>query len=315
MMRRYTSGERIRELTLKHQYVPPMSILCISDIQWEIPDTDTLETLKTEISGEDPSLVLFAGDVINDGMNSEEHTSEFIELLEYLEELEIPSFTIEGNHDEYSNYEAVVERTEELEYAREISGEVAEFDGLQVLGIPYSYTHYLREARQLGDEFSGSYDIVLAHAETSRRIWLLNIDTRFIVTGHVSEQLCEIQDLVFVSMGSFPSDRVVFSSGLNEILYRRHSDSFFASQDVYEAEVRVEDGELAWVRDENEEDRVGLRKLSDSDYPERFEKLISAKKRVQEVDEEEERKIIESLLDSGIPKTHIREYINRYDFL
>lgn len=293
-----------------------MSILCISDIQWEIPDTDTLETLKTEISNEDPSLVLFAGDVINDGWNSEEHTDEFIELLDHLEGLEITSFTIEGNHDEYSNYDAVIERTEELEYAREISGEVAEFDGLQILGIPYSYTHYLREARQLGDEFPGSYDIVLAHAETSRRIWLLNLDVKLIITGHVSEQLCNIQDHVFVSMSTYPSDRVVLDSGLEEVLYRRYIDSFFASQEWYEAEVRVEDdGELVWLRDECEPEKVTMRKLSESDYPERFEKLISAKKRVEEVDDQEERRIIESLLDDGIPKTHIREYINRYDFL
>jgi predicted phosphohydrolase len=292
-----------------------MSIVCISDIQWEIPDEDILETLKSEIQDIDPSLVLFAGDVINDGMNSEEHTTEFIELLESLEDLEITSFTIEGNHDEYSNYEAVVERTRDLEYASEISEEVAEFDGLEILGIPYSDTHRLGNARKIADEFSESYDVVLAHAETSRRIWLLELDAKLIVTGHVSEQLCEIQDHIFVSMASYPSDRVVINSELNELLYRRHSDSFFASQDEYEAEVRVEDGELVWLRDEYEEDKVNLRKLSESDYPENFEKLISAKNRVRKVGEEEEREIIESLLDSGIPKTHIREYINRYDFL
>ena len=73
---------------------------------------------------------------------------------------------------------------------------------------------------------------------------------------------------------------------------------------------------MVWLRDEHEEDKVDLRRLSESDYPETFEKLISAKKkRVRKVGEEEEREIIESLLDSGIPKTHIREYINRYDFL
>lgn len=293
-----------------------MSILCISDIQWEIPDKNILETLKNEIAEEDPSLVLFAGDVINDGMNSEEHTAEFIELLEHLEGLEITSFTIEGNHDEYSNYEAVVEKTEDLEYAREISGEVAEFEGLQVLGIPYSYTHRLRKARQISDEFPGSYDIVLAHAETSRRIWLLNLDAKLIVTGHVSEQLCKIQDHVFVSMSTYPSDRVVIDSGSEEVLYRRHIDSFFASQDWYEAQVKVEDdGELVWLRDECEPEKVTMRKLSESDYPENFEMLISAKKKVEQVDEQEERRIIESLLDDGIPKTHIREYINRYDFL
>ena len=36
---------------------------------------------------------------------------------------------------------------------------------------------------------------------------------------------------------------------------------------------------------------------------------------VPEDPDQEERRIIESLLDDGIPKTHIREYINRYDFL
>ena len=292
-----------------------MSILCISDIQWEIPDENTLQTLKNEIQDVDPSLVLFGGDVINDGWNSEEHTAEFLELVDYLEELEITSFTIEGNHDEYSDYEAVVEKTRELEYAREISEEVAEFDGLQILGIPYSYTHRLGEAQQIGEEFSGSYDIVLAHAETSQRIWLLELDSKLIVTGHVSEQLCEIQNKIFVSMASFPSDRIIINSEVDELLYRRHSDSYFASQDRYEAEVRVEDDGLVWLRDEHEEDKVNLRKLSESDYPERFEKLISAKKRVREVDDKEERRIIEELLDDGIPKTYIREYINRYDFL
>jgi len=292
-----------------------MSVLCISDIQWEIPDENTLRTLKKEIQDVDPSLVLFGGDVINDGWNSEEHTAEFLDLLEYLEELEISSFTIEGNHDEYSNYEAVVQRTRELEYAKEISGEVAEFNGLKILGIPYSDTHGLRKARKLAEEFPEHYDIVLAHAETSRRIWLLELDAKFIVTGHVSEQLCKIQDHIFVSLSSFPSDRVIIDSDLDALLYRRHSNSFSASQDRYEAEVRVENGGLVWLRDDHQEDSVSLRKLGDSDYPERFEKLIAAKQRVSEVDEEEERKIIEELLDDGIPKTYIREYINRYNFL
>ncbi|WP_313694264.1 metallophosphoesterase [Halorarum halobium] len=292
-----------------------MSILCISDILWETQDKDILETLKSEISGKDPSLVLFAGDVINDGMNSDEHTAEFLELLEYLEELEITSFTIEGNHDEYSDYDAVVERTEDLEYAREISGEVAEFNGLQILGIPFSDTHRLGKARQISEEFPGSYDIVLAHAETSRRIWLLELDAGIIVTGHVAAELCRIHDHVFVSMGSYPGQRAVISTGLDELLYQRRADSFFASQDEYEAEVKIEDGELTWIRDEEESDRVGLRGLKDSNYPDRFERLISAKKRVQDVNEDEERRIIEDLLDSGVPKTHIREYINRYDFL
>ena len=60
-----------------------MSILCISDIQWEIPGRDTLATLKTDIDEIYPSLVLFGGDVINDGGNSEEHLTEIVELLRH----------------------------------------------------------------------------------------------------------------------------------------------------------------------------------------------------------------------------------------
>ncbi len=290
-----------------------MSILCISDFQWEIEDGDTLTTLKTEIEEVSPSIVLFGGDVINDGWNSEEHVTEFLELLDYLEKLKIPSATIEGNHDEYSDYEAVEEHIDELKYAEEISERVAEFSGLKVLGLPYSSTHYLREARQLSDEFDGSYDVVLAHAESSRRIWLFNLDASIIITGHFASHLCQVRDQVFVSMGAYPRDSVVLSDDLDELLYRRRSESVLASQDKYVAEVRLDD-ELEWVRDEYDPDVYSSRQLRDSSYPERFERLIAAKEVVAEVDDEE-RQIVESLLDDGTPKTHIREYIGRYDFL
>jgi predicted phosphodiesterase len=292
-----------------------MSILCISDIQWEFPERNIQEVLKREIVDKNPSLVLFAGDVINDGMNSEEHTTEFIELLEYLEELEITSFTIEGNHDEYSNYSAVVERCSNLEYAKEISAEVAEFDDLRILGVPYSYTHQLGKARRIGDEFPGNYDIVLAHAESSKRIWLFELDTQLIVTGHFATELCQVDDYVFASMSSYPSQRVVIKSGLSELLYQRRSASVVDSRDEYESVVRLVDDGLVWVQDDEEPDNVLLNGMSESNYADNFERLIAAKNSVREADENEERRIIEGLLECGVPKTHIREYIKRYDFL
>ncbi len=293
-----------------------MSILIISDIQWEIEGVDTLATLKNEVDEVSPSLVLFGGDVINDGWNSEQHVSEFQELLEYLEELKTPSATIEGNHDEYSDYEAVEEYIDGLQYAEEISHEVAEFDGLKVLGLPYSSTHYLRTARQLSEEFDGSYDVVLAHAESSRRIWLCELDAEIVITGHFGQILCQVGDQILVSMGSYPGETVVMEDNLNELLYRRRSDSPLASQDRYVAEVRLGEGELEWVRDEYDPDVYSSRPLRNPDCSERFERLFSAKEAVAEADdEEEERLIVEELLDGGIPKTHIREYIGRYDFL
>jgi len=292
-----------------------MEALVISDIQWELPNENIFGVLKTEIDTIAPSLVLFAGDVINDGMNSEEHVAEFTDLLEHLEELEITSFTIPGNHDEYSNYEAVEARIDDLAYAQEISGEVVEFNGVSVLGIPYSYTHRLGRARQLRDEFSGQYDLVVAHAESRRRIWLFNLDTRFIITGHFAERLFQVRDRVFVSMGASPSDMVLVNLKSDEVLYRRRTDSYQATQDRYEAEIELVEGELRWLRDEYEPDFVGSRPLQDFEYPERLERLMWAKEAVEDVSEDEEREIIEELLEAGIPKTHIREYIQRYDFL
>lgn len=292
-----------------------MEALAISDIQWELPNENVLETLKAEIDTISPSLILFAGDVINDGMNREEHVAEFTDLLEYLEKLEIASFTIQGNHDEYSDYEAVEARINKLAYAQEISGEVAEFNGFSVLGIPYSYSHSLGKARQLGEEFSDHYDLVVAHAENRRRIWLLNLDTQFIITGHFAEWLFQVRDRVFVSMGASPSDMVLVNPKANKILYRRRAHSYWATQARYEAEVELVDGELQWLRDEYDHDVVGSRQLQGSEHPERLEMLMWAKEAVEDASEDEEKEIIKNLLEDGIPKTHIREYIHRYDFL
>lgn len=292
-----------------------MSILCISDIQWEIPGRDTLATLKTDIDEIYPSLVLFGGDVINDGGNSEEHLTEFVELLRHLEDLEVTSFTIQGNHDEYSSYDKLEQHMHHLEYADEISEEVVEFNGLKILGLPYSYTHYLRNARQISDEFPGEYDVVLAHAESSRRIWLFELVAQFIITGHFAEKLCQIQDSVFASMGSYPTDTVRIKPESGELSYTRRADSYYASQDQYEAKVRLNNGVLTWERDEHEPDAVTLRQLQDREYANQIERLLTAKTDVKTANEAEKKDIVEELLEIGIPKTHIREYIGRYDFL
>lgn len=291
-----------------------MQVLCISDILWEIEDKDVLNRLKNEIKEVSPSLVLFAGDVINDGWNSEEHTDEFIELLHYLEELETTSFTIKGNHDEYSNYSAVERKIADLDYAEEISQTVAEFDGLKILGISYSYTHNLGKARQISEEFAGSYDIVVAHAESRRRIWLFELDAPVIVTGHFARSLCQVQNRAFVSMSAYPDETVIIEPESNELTYRQYPDSFAASQEMCETKARLENGELTWISDDYEPDVFGLRQLKDDNYPKQAERLISAKEKVAKCSEGE-REIIEGLLEAGIPKTHIREYIGRYSYL
>jgi len=293
-----------------------MEILCISDISWEEPDTDIVEELKDDIDSLGPSLLLFAGDIINDGWNKHEHVDEFIEILDYLEDFEISSFTISGNHDEYSNYDAVIEKTECLEYAEEISGEAVEFNGLKILGIPYSYTHSLRDVRDISEDFPGSYDIVLAHAEHRRRIWLFELDTDIILTGHSGSSMSQIQNRAFVTMYCYPNHYVTIEPDLEEITYTQSVSSFRYNRDQYQTRFSVESGEIQYdYSGDDSEIPFNVENLTDSNYKERVQALVEAKSKVEEVGEAEEKEIVENLLDLGVPKTHIREYIHRYDFL
>lgn len=308
-----------------------MLILCLSDIHWEmqekrivktgveedltvgVRDLNILKRLKTKIEEVSPSLVLFAGDVINDGGNREEHVTEFLELLDYLETIEIPSFTIPGNHDASSNYEAVADHIRKLDFAKEIAESVVEFNGLTILGLPYSYTHHLRRVRKISEEFPDKYDIVLAHAESSRRVWLFELDADYIITGHFGSQLCRIQNQVFASLQSYPGTHIVLNPETGELSYVRPATSNTGTDERYE--VRVTDDELEWLSGDPEPDTPYSRGLNDSVFAERIEALISAKREIESVSAAQERETVEELLEIGIPKTHIREYIARYDFL
>lgn len=294
-----------------------MDVICISDIFWENPDISILECLRAEIEEINPALVLFAGDVINDGGNKEEHVAEFVEVLNFLENIEQPSLTIEGNHDEYSNYGKVEEEISSMEYAKEISEDVIEFNGLKIVGIPFSYTSRLRKARGIADDFPGNYDIVLAHAEGSRRIWLSELDAKFIVTGHFAEFVCQVNDQVFVSMQSFPTDSVKIDPEDHSVTYRRIPGYLYDDLERYPVKAVLVDGGLNWDFDETDPDLpLGIDRLKDRTFARRVEALISARKEVEDASSaEEEEEIVEDLLSDGIPKTHIREYVGRYDFL
>jgi hypothetical protein len=289
------------------------SVLCISDILWEIDQYDMVERLITEIETHSPSLVLFGGDVINDGGNADEHVEEFLTVLEYLDEIETVSYTISGNHDEYSDYPAVVKRIDELSYAEEISGRSVTYDRIRIAGVPYSYTNRLGNVRTIAEDFPGEYDIVLAHAARARRVWLFDLDTRFIVTGHFAEELCQIQDTAFVSMGSYPANVVSIKPSTGEIIYTQRRS--FDGADEYDAKAIFDGGKLAWEYQETNPDRYYPRDLQDSSYADLASRLIHAKNTIKNGDRVDERAIVEELLEADVPKTHIREYIHRYDFL
>lgn len=179
-----------------------MKILLLSDISWRKTSLKALEKL---ISDNDPSLLLLAGDLVDNDksvVGSAKEWSSLYKLVDFLNENKIQTFFIRGNWDR-TPYDRLIDLTHQLPHVEEISGRIVTFNDVKILGVPFPFTNHLRTAKQLGERFSAPVDIVLAHAEFARRIWLFELKTKFVVTGHFDSQLCQIRDKTFISLGGF----------------------------------------------------------------------------------------------------------------
>ena len=96
-----------------------------------------------------------------------------------------------------------------------------EFNGLKILGIPHSCTHDIKNVRKIKEDFPDSFEIVLAHPENKRRIWLFELDTRYIIAGHFDERLCKIKDKIFISISSYLKTSVLIETKKGKITYKR----------------------------------------------------------------------------------------------
>src|SRR3989344_403500 len=309
---------RIIKNEIKSRY---MKILLISDILWEDPtqiinikikkQKNRLEYFKNKISKIEPSLILFAGDVINDGSCRYEHVDEFLELLKFLEKKKIYSYIIQGNHDEYSNYDKLLKGIGKLSYAEEISNKIVEFNNLKILGVPFSVTNNLKNLRQINEKFP-KVDIVLAHSQYSRRIWLFELKSKFIITGHFDEQLCRIFNKVFIALSHFPTNYAILDYEKHDQTVTYFRTPQFGENKEYVSQVKLTNHIFVWKMDEYPKDNIFLIKpLKYSKYSIMVENLISAKKRIIEGNVNKQKGIIANLLKLGIPKNHIEEYIGK----
>jgi predicted phosphodiesterase len=289
-----------------------MNVLSISDIHWEHPDKDVLDQFRQDIKDYDPGLVLFCGDVINDGGNKNEHLEEFEEMLDILENLEINSLVIKGNHDEYSDYESLVSYIEDLEFSKEISNETTTIKGLKIAGISFSYTNDIKKARNIKNRFNDSYDIVMAHAENKRRIWLFEINTDYIITGHYDQRLCMVDNKVFVSLSSYTRQKCLLQTDKEELKYIR-SSKFTKKSENFISKVKIHDNKFDWKKYE-EDDRL-INKQRNERYSEMILEMINTKEVIDSLDHSEQKERINNLRKLGAYKTHIREYIKDFDFL
>ena len=203
-----------------------MNILVLSDLNWEqhlrsITESEVLSFDPSRISilryqsiyrylqiieAEKADLVLFAGDVTGDGSCGHGFHHAFNLLLSILEQKQIPSLFISGNHDDPRYYNQVVSFTNQLKYSHDINNKVVTVNGLKILGIPYSTSKFKKKLKSLIDANQNQHHIVLAHAQLKRRIRLFDIPTKYIFTGHYDRKLCAHRATVFTALDNDSSE-------------------------------------------------------------------------------------------------------------
>lgn len=274
-----------------------MRILTISDILWRLT---SLVELKNLIEKVKPSLVLLAGDLVNDQNNFDIYWKNVYKLLEFLNKCEIQTFFIRGNWDESPYYEGLLKLViKKLPFIKEISEKVEEFHGLKILGLSHSFTNNLKAIRDLSNKPQEPLDLVLAHSEYKRRIWLFHLNAKLIITGHFDKQLCQIRDKVFISLENFPSQYAVI-----DYQPTKYKISYFDG-DMHKTVIRkaeFSNGKLAW-KDKPFRNR--------RQYANRIENLMAAKTQLMPRNTKSE-EIINKLLKCGISKRHIEEYVGAW---
>ena len=198
----------------------PLKIVFLSDLNWsthlrsitmEEVKGFTLEKLSINryqrinrywkiIIEEQADLVLFAGDLTGDGSCGHGFHNAFKILLKLLEEQKITSRFIAGNHDEFELYEEIISFTKDLIYTADISNVSEEVLGLHIAGIDFYATESMSRLNTVVKQLNGKYDILLAHSELKRRIRLLELDAKYICTGHYDRKLFMHREKVFIAL-------------------------------------------------------------------------------------------------------------------
>lgn len=187
------------DLHLRHMTVDEMRAM--NEIQVQKSRYDKIRKYYELITSQHVDLVLFAGDVTGDGSCGHGYTFAFLSLLYLLEQKEIRSAFISGNHDPDHYYQPVCDMVKDWKYTQEISDQLVEINGLKILGVNY---HNSKSKRKLKASIEGfadeKIDIVLAHSQIKRRIYHFDFDTRYIITGHYDRKLLMHRDSTFIAL-------------------------------------------------------------------------------------------------------------------
>jgi len=198
-----------------------MKVLVLSDLNWHphlrsISDHEIehfrLSDLQKQryerinryfkvVTKEKPDLVLFAGDITGDGSCGHGYQNAMKLFLLLLENQQIQSLFISGNHDPLVNYDDLSLFASKLTYSTEISNRLVTINGINVLGVSFRCSASKSSFNKVVKAYSeNKIDICVAHAELKRRVRLFDTKAQLIVTGHYDRKLCAIESSHYISL-------------------------------------------------------------------------------------------------------------------
>jgi len=196
-------------------------ILILSDLNWHphlrsISDTEVSDFLESDLTNEryqrisryisivdkeNPEIVLLSGDITGDGSCGHGFQNALKIFFLLLETRKIQSYFISGNHDPDKNYSDLLKFTHQLSFPQEISNQMINYKGLNILGINFDCSASLTRMKQMLSDLEGlPVDICLAHSEIKRRIRLFETNASLIVTGHYDRKLMPFMNSIFISL-------------------------------------------------------------------------------------------------------------------
>lgn len=260
-----------------------------------------LEDYKHIIRIIQPDLILLAGDVFHEGQ-SKEDLLELIELFRFIDQKTIQCYLIEGNWEK-EHYAEILLEIKNLDFVEDISNREIEYQGLKILGINFDYANRIRICKKLSQLFPNKYDFVLTHAPENKRIWLFNLDTKYVITGHSGVDLGKVEKKVYITNDYTPEFYFVidyFSSQEQKISCIRNDQLF--------AKLSFKKKKYTWQR-----------KMKHINYflgghaASFHNKIIRLKKKIEKANDDEQIEIIQKIIDKGENFRWVRDYIgNQY---
>lgn len=248
-----------------------------------------------------PELILMAGDIFHPNQNDED-LKELNLLFEYINDKAIQCYIIEGNW-ELKYYNKILQLIKDYDLIEDISNREIEFLGLRILGINFEYANRIGICKRFKAIFSNEYDIVLSHAPQNRRIWLFDLNTKFIITGHSGIDLGKVKNKIYLANDYSPEYYFVidyFSEDSQKI-------TCFCNNEIY-SEVTINKNKFLWKRKMKPYNRL-------SGYTtKKFREVIKLKNEFEKTLPKKQQEIILDLIRKNKNVSWIREYLGRQYF-